>query len=454
MSERETYLKANQDRYLQQLLEFIALPSVSTDPAFQGAVRQAADFVLEQCRRAGLEPRLVETAGHPAVVATGPQRPGAPHLLIYGHYDVQPAEDVELWDRPPFEPRVEGGRIYGRGACDNKGQLWVHLCALECLNATGGIPLNVTVLVEGEEEIGSPHFGGLLRSLKDELQADLVLVSDTSTPVQGVPTVHYSLRGVVIGEVRLRTAARDLHSGIFGGTTPNAVAALVSLCSKLHDDHGRVTIPGFYDAVRPMADWERENLDRIPFDPEGYLSWIGASGLAGEEGFTTNERRWFRPTLEFNGIYGGYGGPGSKTIVPATAGVKLSARLVPDQEPRTIQRLVREWFQAHAPSFAELEVVDGFCGAPYLLERRDLMGAAERAVEKAFGVKPLFSRHGGAIAVVSEFREVLGLDTLLLGLGNPDDAVHSPNEKFELANFYGGVRASVSLLEELGSGGS
>lgn len=443
------------DIHLQELRDFVAIPSVSTDPAFKARVNEAADWVKEKCERAGLTTEVRQTPGHPAVIAHNGYREGLPHLLIYGHYDVQPAEDESAWKHPPFSPTVEDGCLYGRGASDNKGQILAHMCALSMLNELEGrIPINVTVLVEGEEEIGSPNLPDILRALKKERPPfDLALVSDTSTAVKGRPMIQYSLRGIVISEVFLSTAGREVHSGIFGGTTENAIRALAKLIAKLHDDNNRVTVPGFYDQVSEPMEWEPAELAKLPFDEEAYLKWIGASAAIGEAGFTTNQRRWFRPTLEFNGISGGYEGEGSKTIVPHKASVKISVRLVPDQDPAVIEDLLEKWFHENCPPGATIRYERGHAGPPYLVGRGDqerrLLEASKEVLKEAFEADPLLSRHGGAIPIVTPFEEILGVKTLLMGLGFPDDGVHSFDERFNLEQFRKGIRMSALAMHRL-----
>ncbi len=451
------YLDQHRESFLEGLKELLAIPSVSTQSERKSDLLRCARWVERRLSELGLDSRLEETPGHPAVVAHGPTAEGKPRVLVYGHYDVQPADEIELWTTPPFQPRVENDRIYARGACDNKGQFFAHICAVEALlRATGALPVNLTFLIEGEEEIGSPHLVGLLERLKGELAPELAVVSDTSTSIKGIPTIHYSLRGIVVFEVHLRVAHRDVHSGVYGGTLPNAIHTLAAMIAALHDECNRVTVPGFYDGVLEAEEWERESLFNLPFDEDAYQSWLGAH-MHGEHGFSTNERRWFRPTLECNGITGGYQGEGSKTIVPANASAKFSARLVADQDPAHLMEVLRQWFVDRCPTWAEVEFVPGDTGSPYLLRRdgRDelLFEAARQAVRAGFGVEPLFSRHGGAIPIVSDFRRVLGVDTLLLGLGNPDDGIHSPDEKFELRHFFGGIRAAIELYRLLGTKG-
>ncbi len=446
-------LDQHQEELLGRLLEFVAIPSVSTDPAYAQAMQQACFWLCNWAASQGLHHEIWATPGHPSVYIETPPVPGKPVLLIYGHYDVQPAEDLDLWQSPPFEPRIEGERLYGRGASDNKGQIWLHCAAVQTLLKQGPLPLQIKFLIEGEEEIGSPNLPALLEQKRARLGADLVLVSDTSTVIKGRPTLHYSLRGIVIFEVHLRCAARDVHSGVFGGTSPNAAHQLARLIASIHDPQGRVVIPGFYDRVRDIADWEKEALAAIPFDEEPYRQFIGCRELTGEAGYSTNERRWFRPTLDCNGLGGGFQGKGSKTIVPARAWAKFSARIVPDQRPEEVLEHCRRWFLEQTWA-GELEFHGGDGGPAYLLDPHGpcapYLEKARQALRLHFGQEPLLVRHGGAIPIVSQFQSILGLSTLLMGFGSPDDAIHSPNEKFELGNFRAGLRSSVEFLNSLG----
>lgn len=448
-------LDENFARHLALFETFVALPSVSTDPAFAPEMARTAEFVAEQCRAAGLLTEVRSTPGHPAVIAHNGFRPGLPHLLVYGHYDVQPAEDVEAWKRPPFVPTIEDGYLYGRGASDNKGQILAHLCAMRCLyERDGELPINLTVLVEGEEEIGSPHLPEVLHALRQERPPfDIAVVSDTSTAIKGRPTVQYSLRGIMIAELSLTTARREVHSGIFGGTIENAIRALAHLLAKVHDAEHRVTIPGFYDKVREPMAWEQAELDALPFDEVGYLEWIGASAPVGEAGFSTNQRRWFRPTLEFHGIGGGYQGEGSKTSVPPSAFVKLSARLVPDQDPEEMATVVERWFVDNCPPGATIDYRRGHAGPAYLIganpEEQALLQLAKSVLREAFEAEPILARHGGAIPILTPFEQILGVKTLLMGLGLPDDGVHSYDERFSLEQFRKGIRMSALVMERL-----
>ena len=442
-------------RHLALLQDFVALASVSTDSAFAPEMSKTAEFVAQQCRAAGLVTELRATPGHPAVIAHNGFREGLPHLLIYGHYDVQPAEDAASWKHPPFTPTIEDGYLYGRGSSDNKGQILAHLCAMRCVYETDGeLPINVTVLVEGEEEIGSPNLSDVLRSLQAERPPmTIAVVSDTSTAIKGRPTVQYSLRGIMTAEFSLTTARREVHSGIFGGTTENAIRAITHLLASVHDQNMRVTIPGFYDKVREPMDWEGAELDNLPFDEKPYLEWIGATEAIGEAGFTTNQRRWFRPTLEFHGIGGGYQGEGSKTSVPCQAFAKLSVRLVPDQEPEEIEDLVERWFLDNCPPGATMDYRRGHSGPAYLIgrneEERALLQMSKAVLREAFEAEPILARHGGAIPILTPFEQILGVKTLLMGLGLPDDGVHSYDERFSLEQFRKGIRMSALVMDRL-----
>lgn len=439
--------------FLDQLIRFVAIPSVSTDPAHAGDIASAAAWLQAFAQNAGWKNELWPTKRHPAVFIETPPVAGKPVLLLYGHFDVQPAEDLELWTSPPFEPRVEGEQIYGRGASDNKGQILAHLLAVEDLQKTGPLPIQIKFIIEGEEEIGSQNLPALLEEHREQLKADIVMVSDTSTVVKHLPTLHYSLRGIAVFELFLEVASRDVHSGVFGGTSPNAIHVLAEMIAKLHDDQGRVAIPGFYDDVTPMQDWERPNLEAIPFPEETYKQFIGCSHLVGEAGFSTNERRWFRPTLECNGITGGYQGEGSKTIVPARASAKFSARLVAHQNADHVFEVCRAYIESITPPYARLRFEANDQGPPYLLSATGpsagYLEMARSALRESFGQEPVLTRHGGAIPIVAQFQSILGLDTILMGFGSPDDAIHSPNEKYELANFYAGIRASQLFLAGL-----
>jgi acetylornithine deacetylase/succinyl-diaminopimelate desuccinylase-like protein len=435
-------------RGLDQLCEFVSIPSVSTDPKHGPDMRSCCQWLVNWAQARGLRAEIWETAGHPAVFIQSPPVKGAPTLLIYGHYDVQPAEEPALWATPPFQPEVREDRLYGRGASDNKGQIFMHLLALEQWLEQGA-PMQIKVLIEGEEEVGSPNLPALLEQKRAQLQSDLVMVSDTSTALKGVPTLHYSLRGIVIFEVHLQVAARDVHSGVFGGTSPNATHELAKIISGLHNERRQVVIPGFYDRVRPLEGLEKEALEKVPFDQSAYQGFIGCRELVGEEGFSSNARRWFRPTLDCNGMGGGFQGEGSKTIVPAKAWAKFSARLVPDQRPDEVMECCRKYFEA----IEGVTFLAGDGGPPYLLDptgpASGYLQMARQALQKHFEQEPLLVRHGGAIPIVSQFETILGLSTLLMGFGSPDDAIHSPNEKFELNNFRRGMPAILDFYRAM-----
>ena len=449
------------DPAVADLLEFLRFPSVSTDPARAADTRACAGWVAEKLRAIGLEATVHDTPGHPVVLGrSAPHREDRPTVLIYGHYDVQPADPLELWDSPPFEPRTENGVIFARGATDNKGQILAHIrgvqAALEGTTAAGlnsALPVNVIFLVEGEEEIGSPNLEAFLVAHRDELQCDVVAISDTGMVGTGRPTFTYGLRGVAAMEVRVTGPAMDLHSGIFGGAVANPATALARLLATLHTSEGRVAIAGFYDAVRPLEDWEREAWQKLPMSDQALLELTGVPGTFGEDGYTSVERFSARPTAEINGLASGYQGEGSKTIIPAKAMAKLTFRLVPDQEPAQILDLAEAHLRKHCPPGVNLEILRGHSGAPYACDPHSTHGeAAQRALQQTFpGAEPALIREGGSIPIVNTFRKVLGVETLLLGLALPDCRAHSPNENFPLANFFAGIRLNQALLRELGT---
>ena len=378
--------------------------------------------------------------------------PGRPTLLIYGHYDVQPPEPLEPWLSPPFEPTVRDGNIYARGATDDKGQMLTHLKAMEgWLKTVGSLPVNVKILIEGEEEIGGASLEAYVAAHPDRLACDYAVISDTSQFAPGMPAITYGLKGLAYFEIALRGAKTDLHSGTFGGTVANPCNALSVLLASLKGPDGRILIPGFYDAVRPLADWERAEFAKLPFSEAEFQASVGVTSLEGEVGFTTLERKWARPTCDVNGIYGGYQGPGPKTVLPCKAGAKFSFRLVPDQNPKTISVLFRACVQRVCPPGIVIEKIVDHHGAPAVLVNVETPGmqAAVRAIEVGFGKAPFFIREGGSIPVVGLLKEHLGVDTLLLGWGQSDDNLHGPNEKFSLADFHRGIKSSAHLFEEL-----
>ena len=401
----------------------------------------------------GLSARIHETPGHPVVVGRNEPVAGRLNVLLYGHYDVQPVDPLELWDTEPFEPVVKEGKIWARGATDNKGQFFAHLCGLaETMEEAGELPVNLTVLLEGEEEIGSPNLRPFLEAKARELACDVIVVSDTGMVAPGVPTMGYGLRGIACLEFAVRGPKVDLHSGVYGGAVANPATAAAQLVASLHDESGRVAVEGFYEAVEELEPWEREMWAGVPgMGEDELLEVTGSPGLFGEEAFTSAERLWARPTAEVNGMWGGYQGEGSKTVLPAEAHVKLSFRPVPRQDPRRILELVEAHLRKHCPPGVALEVERGHSGAAYRTDPHSKFGqAGQVALEKSFGRKPVLIREGGSIPIVQDFKEVLEADTLLLGLALPDCQIHSPNENFTVENFEAGIRMSRVLFEELG----
>lgn len=400
----------------------------------------------------GLTATLHDTPGHPVVLAKNAHQPGRLTVLIYGHYDVQPVDPVALWQSGPFEPELRDGKIWARGAADNKGQMLAHVLGVEqTLREQGELPVNLIFLFEGEEEIGSPHLGSFLQQHRDELRCDVIAISDTGMVAPGVPTMGYGLRGITCCEAILRGPKGDLHSGLFGGAVANPATAIGRLVASLHEADGRVAIAGFYDDVRPLENWEREMWAKVPGVGEAeFLRATGSPGLFGEPGYSSAERTWARPTAEVNGIGGGYQGEGSKTVLPAEAMVKLSFRLVPDQAPQDIMAKVTHHLQTHCPPGVTIEVIHGHDGKPYATDPHSKFGqAAQAALREVFAAEPVLIREGGSIPIVQTFREILGADTLLLGLALSDAQVHAPNENFPVAHFEAGIRLNQALLRHL-----
>ena len=451
------YLAANEERFVRELCEYVSFPSVSAQPQHRGDVEACAKWVVAHCQQIGLEAQLCPTNGNPIVLARTPRDPARkrPHYLVYGHYDVQPAEPFELWKSPPFQPRIEGRSLFGRGASDNKGQNFAHLKAVEAYLKTGTpLPCDLTFVIEGEEEVGCENLAPFLRSHRDELRCDGVVISDTGIPDLQHPALTYALRGIAAVEVTMHGPSRDLHSGLYGGSVDNPAMALAQLLAKLRDKNGRVAIPGFYDEVLKLSAYERKEMARLPFKESAYRKFLGVPQLFGEKGFTPNEQRAARPTIEINGLTSGYQGEGSKTIVPSWARAKLTFRLVPNQKPEKILKLVAKQLRKLCPPSVRLEVALGHGGAPYLVSPKSAAAqAALRALGQAFGHTPVLLREGGSIPIVNDFKKILGVDTLLVGLALPDDNLHSPNEKFSLDAFAGGMRLGALLWKELGAEG-
>lgn len=450
----DAYLEAHRGDFEEQLKALIRIPSVSAQPDHNADTRRAAEFVRDDLAAMGLKTELIPTKGHPIVYAESLNAPGKPTLLIYGHYDVQPPEPLEPWLSPPFEPTVRDGNLYARGATDDKGQMFTHLKAAEAwLKAGGGLPVNVKFLIEGEEEVGGANLEQYVADHREKLRCDYAVISDTSQFAPGMPAITYGLKGLAYFELILQGPKTDLHSGTFGGAVANPCNALAMILASLKDADGRILIPGFYDSVRPLEDWERAQFAKLPFSEAEFQASVGAPALHGEIHYTTLERKWARPTCDVNGLYGGYQGPGPKTVLPSKAGAKLSFRLVPDQDPKTVSQQFRAHVAAVCPPGITYEIIDHH-GAPAVLVGVDSPGvrAAVRAVEAGFGTRPVFIREGGSIPVVGLIKNQLGVDTLLLGWGQNDDNLHGPNEKFSLADFHRGIKASAHLMAEMANG--
>jgi acetylornithine deacetylase/succinyl-diaminopimelate desuccinylase-like protein len=447
------YLKANESRFLEELKEYVGFPSVSAQSQHRGDVKACAEWLAGHCRALGLRVEVCKTTGNEVVVARTPKRRGRrPQVLVYGHYDVQPAEPLELWSTPAFEATVVGRRLMGRGAADNKGQHFSHLKAVEAFLATGTeLPCDLTFVVEGEEEVGSGGLADLLRRRAKDLKCDCVVISDTGMPSLQLPALTYALRGIAAFELELTGPSRDLHSGIYGGSVENPAMVLSRILAGMVDARGRVKVPGFYDGVQPVSRFEREQMKRLPHDDGKYAKFLGVRALAGEAGYTTEERRTARPTFEINGLTSGYQGEGSKTIVPSWARAKVTMRLVPGQDPAKILRSVKAYLKKVCPPTVRMKLTPGHGAQPYWVSPTGpLAGAALEALEAGFGKKPVLIREGGSIPIVVDFKRALGADSLLLGLALPDANAHSPNESFHLDAMAGGMRMSAHLWPALG----
>ena len=448
----DDYLKSHHHEFEELWAQWLRIASISADPAFHGHMREAADWVAARLGGLGLAVLLIETAGNPLVYAETAQSPDRPTVLVYGHYDVQPVEPLNLWITPPFEPACRDGNLYARGATDDKGQVLTHVFGAEAwIRAEGTLPVNLKFLIEGEEEIGSSSLETFLANHKDQLACDCVVISDGSQFAPGHPAITYGLRGIAGFELHLKGPNRDLHSGSFGGSVTNPVNALARMLTSLVDERGKVRIPGFYEDVVPLSPREREQFAKLPFDEQQYFAQVGVTGAVGEEGYTSLERRWARPTCDINGIWGGYQGKGGKTIVPAEAGAKFTLRLVPNQDPNKVGDALEEMLRRLCPPGIAMTLQRQH-GAPGVLVPLEspYVQAAAKAIEHAFGHPPVFTREGGSIPIVTAFHQALGADALLIGWGQDDDNAHSPNEKFSIADFHRGIRASVELWEQLG----
>jgi len=447
------FINTNRDRYLDELKEYLAIPSISALPEHKADVRRCAEWTADEMRRIGLQNvRLEETPGHPIVYGDWLGAQGAPTILFYGHYDVQPVDPLELWESPPFEATIRDGEIYARGSADDKGQVFMHLKAIEAhMKQNGKLPVNMKILLEGEEEVGSANLDDFIKAHKEELSADVVVISDSPMFDRGIPSICYGLRGLVYFQIDLRGTKSDLHSGSFGGAVANPNMVLAQILSQMKDKGGRIRIPGFYDDVVALREEERAEWKKLPFSETRYRKELGAPKLFGESGYSTLERVWARPTLEVNGILGGFTGEGAKTVIPAVAMAKISMRLVPNQDPERIAELFEAYVKKIAPKTVEVTVTRMHGGKPWITDfDNPFVQAAGRAIEKGFGKAPVFNREGGSIPVVATFREILGLPSVLFGVGLPDENAHAPNEKLDLNNFHGGVIAAAYLYDEVG----
>ena len=445
------YLAQHEARLVDDLCTYARFPSVSAQPKHAGDLQAAAKWIAGRAQSLGLSTTVHQTAGNPIIVAKTPPVAGAPTYLVYGHYDVQPPEPFELWTSPPFEPRIVGRQVFARGISDNKGQHLAHLNTVEAYLKTGTpLPCNLTFLIEGEEEVGSTALYEFLPQHKAELACDAVVISDNGIPSLKHPALTYALRGVAALEVRVDGPSRDLHSGLFGGTVENPAMALCQLLAKLRDAKGRILVPGFYDDVEKLSTYERKQLNALPFSPVEYRKLTGSPQLFGEAGFTPEEQRTARPTLEINGLTSGYQGEGSKTIIPSWARAKLTIRLVPNQKPKAVVAAVVSQLKKLCPPTVKLTITHGHGGEPYLVSPSGpLAQAALRAMAAGFGHPALIMREGGSIPIVSAFKKHLHADTLLLGMALPDDNAHSPNEKFDLDAYAAGMRMAAHLWQEL-----
>lgn len=448
------FVHQQEPRLLEELLEFLRIPSVSTDPNHKADVIRAAEFVASSLRRAGLEHvEIIPTKGHPLVYADWLHAPGKPTVLCYGHYDVQPPDPLDEWLTPPFEPSLRDGNIYARGACDDKGQMYMHVKAVEALQAVGGrLPLNVKFLIEGEEEVGGESISAFVPRHTEKLKADVALVSDTELFADGVPTLCIGLRGLMYMEVEARGPARDLHSGMYGGAAPNAVYGLIELLSKAKDANGHILIPGIYDQVTPPAPAEIASWQVLPFSEQEFLATeVGSSRLTGEPGQSVLVRIWARPTFEVHGIAGGFTGVGAKTVIPARAVAKVSIRLVPHQDPQKVLAQFREWVAANTPAGIQTAIrVLSIGPAISVNPDHPAIDVAAKAFSDVLGRPTVFIRSGGSIPIVGEFATHLGIPTVLMGFGLPDDGLHSPNEKYRISNYYTGILTIAHFLEAYG----
>lgn len=447
MSHIQQYIDAHKDRFLAELLDLLRIPSVSADPKYAGDVRRMAEATAEHLRKAGADKvEVVDTEGHPVVYGEKMVNPKAPTVLVYGHYDVQPPDPLNLWDSPPFEPVVKktpvhpDGAIFARGACDDKGQFFMHVKAFEAMFQNNALPCNVKFMIEGEEEVGSKNLERFCTTHKKQLACDVVLISDTSVIANNIPSLTVGLRGLCYMEVEVTGPNRDLHSGVYGGAVANPVNILCEMIASLHDDKRRITVKGFYDNVTKVSAKERKMMNEVPFEEKAYAHDLQIGQVLGEKGYTTIERTGIRPTLDVNGIWGGYTGEGAKTVLPSKAYAKISMRLVPDQDPHKIAKLFKKHFESIAPKSVKVKVTEHHGGYPVVVPTDSVeYKAAEKAMEAGYGKKPVPQRGGGSIPIVAMFQKVLGSHSVLMGFGLDSDDIHSPNEHYGLFNFYKGI---------------
>jgi acetylornithine deacetylase/succinyl-diaminopimelate desuccinylase-like protein len=450
----DRYVHENETRFLEELKDLLRIPSISTSPEHNEATHRAADFVVDHLLAAGLQNvELIETERHPLVYADWMHAPGKPTVLCYGHFDVQPPDPLELWESPPFEPTERNGNLYARGSADDKGQMFSHIKAIEAIKAIyGKPPVNIKFLIEGEEEVGGISVAEYVAKNPEKLKADVALVSDTEMYEAGLPTLNIGLRGLVYMEIEARGPMRDLHSGLYGGAAPNAVFGLIELLSKAKDANGHILIAGIYNDVEPPSAEEKESWKHLPFDEDEYLkNEVGSTTLTGEPGYSVFERTWARPTFEVHGIAGGFTGTGAKTVIPAKAVAKVSIRLVPRQDPDKVLRAVEQWVKENAPRGIQCEI-RVLSSGPGLMVNTDhpAIRVAAKAFSDVFGKPTVFTRSGGSIPIVGDFANHLGIPTILMGFGLPDDGLHSPNEKYCIRNYYDGIRTIAHFFEEYG----
>jgi acetylornithine deacetylase/succinyl-diaminopimelate desuccinylase-like protein len=447
------FINSNNARFIEELKEFLRIPSISNDPEHKPDMETCSKWLADHIKSIGIDKvEIYNTPGHPIVYAeylkAGKDKPT---VLLYGHYDVQPVDPLELWNNPPFEPVINDGKIYARGTTDDKGQLFIHLKSLEAyFKNVNSLPVNIKILYEGEEEIGSPNLSNFLKDNKELLKCNLVVISDTSMYAKGLPSICYGLRGLAYMQIDLVGPNRDLHSGSYGGGVENPINALANLITKLKDENGKILIDGFYDDVIPLSKKEREEFKRLPFNEDSFKNDLEVNELFGEDGYTTTERISARPTLDCNGIWGGFQGEGAKTVLPSKAGAKISMRLVPNQNPKKIAELFEAYINKIAPKSVKVKVTDLHGGKPSVTPiDTPAIKAAVESLKKGYGVEPVFMKEGGSIPIVNSFKEILGADTVLLGFGLPDENAHSPNEHLDLDNFHKGILSITHYFNEL-----